>query len=85
MTIAPPTSVPLMGGASCTQEGRLGRQVYIHTSYIPSFSPPPPLPQLAAWWDEVAYLGYRQPVLVHSSPAIGYPKQAADDRETYLR
>ena len=32
-----------------------------------------PFPQLSEWWAQVAYLGYRLPVVVHSSPGIGYP------------
>ena len=44
-----------------------------------------PPPQLAEWWSQVAYLGYRLPVPVHVSPAICYPPQPAGDTDTYLR
>ena len=37
------------------------------------------------WWRCVAYLGYRLPVPVHSSPAIGYPRQPSGDEDTYVR
>jgi len=40
---------------------------------------------LSEWWLRVAYLGYRLPVPVHSSPAIGYPRQPSGDEDTYIR
>eukprot|EP00794_Sanderia_malayensis_P015982 gene15982-17592_t len=30
---------------------------------------------LAEWWDDVAYFGYQNPVVVYSSPGIAFPKQ----------
>lgn len=31
--------------------------------------------QLSQWWLENAYLGYRLPIVVHSNPALVFPKQ----------
>ena len=42
-------------------------------------------PQLADWWLHVAYLGFRLPVAIHSSPAIGYDKQHFKDTNAFLK
>ena len=36
--------------------------------------------QLLEWWNELAYLGFRESVVVNSSPAVGYPPQPHGDR-----
>ena len=41
--------------------------------------------QLIEWWNEVAYLGFREPVVVHSNPAVGFPLQAHGDPETFAK
>lgn len=41
--------------------------------------------QLIEWWNEAAYLGFREPVVVHSNPAVGFPPQDHGDQETYAR
>lgn len=43
-----------------------------------------PSPQLLEWWNHVAYLGYRLPVVVHSNPAIGFPRQPCGNRDQYV-
>ncbi|XP_065068504.1 carnitine O-acetyltransferase-like isoform X2 [Rhopilema esculentum] len=40
---------------------------------------------LAEWWDDVAYLGYENPVVVHSSPGISFPKIAFASKLDQLR
>ena len=40
---------------------------------------------LADWWLEMAYLGYRDPVIVWSSPGIVWPSQAFPDPQHWLR
>ena len=40
---------------------------------------------LAEWWDDVAYLGYENPVVVHSSPGIAFPKIAFASKLDQLR
>ena len=44
-----------------------------------------PFPQLYEWWGQVAYLGYRLPVVVHSSPGIGYPLMPAKNVHEFTR
>ena len=41
--------------------------------------------QLFEWWNKVAYLGFRLPVIVHSSPGIGFPLMEARTTEEYVR
>ena len=41
--------------------------------------------QLFEWWNEVAYLGFRSPVVVHSSPGIGFPLFPVKDIDGVLR
>jgi len=40
---------------------------------------------LAEWWDDVAYLGYENPVVIHSSPGISFPKQTFATKLDQLR
>ncbi|KAG8554783.1 hypothetical protein GDO81_003892 [Engystomops pustulosus] len=40
---------------------------------------------LADWWLQTAYLEYRMPVVVHSSPGVVLPKQDFEDRQGQLR
>ena len=40
---------------------------------------------LAEWWDDVAYLGYENPVVVHSSPGISFQKQKFASKMDHLR
>lgn len=40
---------------------------------------------LAEWWDDVAYLGYENPVVVHSSPGISLPRQNFKSKVDQLR
>ena len=40
---------------------------------------------LAQWWDDVAYLGYENPVVVHSSPGIAFPRQNFASKLDQLR
>ena len=46
---------------------------------------PPSPSQLAEWWSQVAYLGWRLPVAVHVSPAIVFPQQPIQDTNSFLR
>ena len=46
--------------------------------YVPSI-------QLFDWWNQVAYLGFRLPVVVHSSPGIGFPLMQAKDVDQLTR
>ncbi|KAL5484736.1 hypothetical protein EMCRGX_G021281 [Ephydatia muelleri] len=39
---------------------------------------------LSDWWLHAAYMGYRLPVTVHSSPAIGYSQQAVPDLDSFV-
>ena len=41
--------------------------------------------QLFEWWNRVAYLGFRSPVVVHSSPGIGFPLMPAKDTHQLTR
>lgn len=41
--------------------------------------------QLSDWWLKTAYLEYRLPVVVHSSPGVVLPKQDFLDRQGQLR
>ena len=41
--------------------------------------------QLFEWWNQVAYLGFRYPVVVHSSPGIGFPLMEAKDVHQFTR
>ena len=41
--------------------------------------------QLLEWWDEVAYLRFRESVVVNSSGAVGFPSQPHGDQDTYVR
>lgn len=41
--------------------------------------------QLIDWWNEAAYLGFREPVVVHSNPSVGFPPQAHGDMETFAK
>lgn len=40
---------------------------------------------LSDWWLHAAYMGYRLPVVVHSSPAVGYAQQAVPDVDAFVR
>ncbi|XP_013415789.1 carnitine O-acetyltransferase isoform X2 [Lingula anatina] len=40
---------------------------------------------LADWWLHVAYLGFRMPVVIHSSPGIMFPFQDFQDEQGQLR
>lgn len=40
---------------------------------------------LAEWWLKNAYLGYRLPVVVHSSPGLVFPRQRFGSEDEYLR
>lgn len=39
---------------------------------------------LADWWLSIAYLGYRDPVVVYSSPGLVFPFQKFDSEERRL-
>jgi hypothetical protein len=41
--------------------------------------------QLADWWLTAAYLAYRLPVVVHSNPALVFPRQHFQTDEEYLK
>ena len=41
--------------------------------------------QLIDWWNEVAYLRFRESVVVNSNPAVGFPQQVHGDRETFAK
>lgn len=43
------------------------------------------LPQLSDWWLKTAYLQYRQPLVIYSSPGVMLPKQDFVDRQGQLR
>jgi len=40
--------------------------------------------QLADWWLKTAYLAYRLPVVIHSSPALVFPRQCFETQEDFL-
>lgn len=40
--------------------------------------------QLKKWWDEVAYLGDRSSVVIHSSPAMVGPKLDIPDMDAFV-
>ena len=40
---------------------------------------------LVDWWDDVAYFSYENPVVVHSSPGISFPKQNFTSQLDQLR
>ena len=40
---------------------------------------------MADWWLEIAYLGYRDPVIVWSSPGIVWPNQKFADIQQQIR
>ena len=40
---------------------------------------------MADWWLEIAYLGYRDPVIVWSSPGIVWPNQEFSDTQQQIR
>ncbi len=40
--------------------------------------------QLSEWWLDSAYLSYRLPVLVHSNPALVFPKQRFHSQKEQL-
>jgi carnitine O-acetyltransferase len=40
--------------------------------------------QLSEWWLDSAYLSYRLPVLVHSNPALVFPKQSFSSQNEQL-
>ena len=41
--------------------------------------------QLIDWWNKVAYLAFRDPVIINVSPAMAYPRQACEDRTAFVR
>ncbi len=41
--------------------------------------------QLIEWWNEVAYLGFRESLIVHSNPAVGFPLQPHDTRTDFIK
>lgn len=43
-----------------------------------------PTAQLKEWWDDVAYLGCRSSVVIHSSPAMVGPKLDIPDLDTFI-
>lgn len=43
------------------------------------------LAQLSEWWLKTAYLQYRQPLVIYSSPGVALPKQDFVDRQGQLR
>lgn len=52
-------------------------------------APPDPfylvLAQLSEWWLKTAYLQFRQPVVIYSSPGVMLPKQDFMDLQGQLR
>jgi hypothetical protein len=40
--------------------------------------------QIADWWITAAYLAYRLPVVVHSNPALIFPRQSFETQEEFL-
>ena len=40
---------------------------------------------MSDWWLEIAYLGYRDPVIVWSSPGIVWPNQEFSDTQQQIR
>ena len=56
-----------------------------------TWSPPTPphrlwsFPQLSDWWLKTAYLQYRQPLVIYSSPGLLLPRQDFVDRQGQLR
>lgn len=70
-----------LGPLALTRKGHQG----------PHRSPPTPLdrpwsfPQLSDWWLKTAYLQYRQPVVIHSSPGLVLPRQDFVDLQGQLR
>ena len=53
-------------------------------------SPPPPdrlwlFSQLSEWWLRTAYLQYRQPLVIYSSPGLVLPRQDFVDLQGQLR
>lgn len=56
----------------------------------PARSPPTPhrlwsFSQLSEWWLKTAYLQYRQPLVIYSSPGVALPKQDFVDLQGQLR
>lgn len=41
--------------------------------------------QLSEWWLKTAYLQYRQPLVIYSSPGVALPKQDFVDLQGQLR
>jgi len=41
--------------------------------------------QLSEWWVQVAYLDYRLPVVVHSSPGLVLPRMNFSDKQGQIR
>lgn len=41
--------------------------------------------QLSDWWLKVAYLDYRMPVVIHSSPGVVLPRLQFSDRQDQIR
>lgn len=41
--------------------------------------------QLSDWWVQVAYLDYRLPVVVHSSPGLVLPHMDFSDKQGQIR
>lgn len=56
---------------------RDNQTLHLHVCLSPS--------QLSDWWLKTAYLEYRLPVVVHSSPGVVLPKQDFLDRQGQLR
>lgn len=42
-------------------------------------------PQLSEWWLKTAYLQYRQPLVIYSSPGLVLPRQDFVDLQGQLR
>ena len=40
--------------------------------------------KMKEWWDDVAYLGYRSSVVIHSSPAMVGPRLDIPDVDTLV-
>lgn len=41
--------------------------------------------QLSQWWVQVAYLDFRMPVVVHSSPGLVLPRMDFRDQQGQIR
>ena len=41
--------------------------------------------QLAEWWDSVAYLARRAPLVINASTCVSYPHQECWDRDAFVR